>query len=133
MEAEKNAEIMNADGMRVENPDLTKGYITQERREIRHEAIPAQEAVWHWEKAREHGNGGISMRRVIDRPAVQAVPERVSYETVWIYRTYTEEERTAMHAQTTQERLSSLEKEMSTLREQMQQVLARFGVRENVM
>lgn len=114
-------EIYNEAMERIENPDLTLGYLKTGTRTEHHEAVAGVTEVWHYETVAEYPNGGKDIRRVIDVPGVQA---REAYDEeipIQIYVPYTQEELDRMEAErnkpTTEERIQQLEAQNETLLE----------------
>ena len=89
--------ILDLNGMELENPDLSLGYLTEEEILIsHHEAVEAVAEQWHYETAAVYENGGRDVKKVIDIPGVEARDAWDEYETVQRYVPYTEEELAAM-------------------------------------
>ena len=89
--------ILDLNGMELENPDLSLGYLTEEEILIsHHEAVEAAAEQWHYETIAEYPNGGKDVKKVIDIPGVEAREAWDEYETVRRYVPYTEEELAAM-------------------------------------
>ena len=84
--------IIDETGVGVENPDLTLGYLTADTEESTHPAIDGVEEQWHWETVTEYPNGGRDVRKVVDRPGVQAQEEWVEQVPIQKYIRYTAEE-----------------------------------------
>lgn len=114
-------EIYNEQMERIENPDMTMGYLRPGTRTVHHEAVQGVREVWHHEVAAEYPNGGRDVKRVIDVPGV---PAREAWEEnvpIQIYHPYTQEELDRMEAErnkpTTDERIAQLEAQNETLLE----------------
>ena len=89
--------ILDLNGMELENPDLSLGYLTEDKILIaHHEAVEAVEEQWHYEAVAEYPNGGKDVAKVIDAPGVEAKDAWDEYETVQRYVPHTEEELAAM-------------------------------------
>ena len=89
--------ILDLDGMELESPDLSLGYLTKEEILIsHHEAVEATAEQWHYETIAEYPNGGRDVKRVVDVPGVEAQDAWDEYETVQRYVPYTEEELAVM-------------------------------------
>ena len=89
--------ILDQNGMELENPDLSLGYLTEEEILIsHHEAVEAAAEQWHYETIAEYPNGGKDVKKIIDIPGVEAQDAWDEYETIQRYVPYTEEELTAM-------------------------------------
>lgn len=85
-------EIYNVNMERVENPDLTLGYLKPGVRTEHHEAVQGVTEVWHYETIAEYQNGGKDIRKVIDVPGVAAKPAWDEEIAIQIYVPYTQEE-----------------------------------------
>lgn len=118
--------IIDENGLPVESPDLTKGYLKQETQTIHHDAVEAVEEVSHYETIAEYPNGGKDIRKVVDVPGVAAQEAYDEEVDVQRYVLYTAEELTAQEkarkeaeekAQlpTAEERLAALEAAMLDL------------------
>ena len=57
-------EIYNEEMERIENPDLTLGYLKPGVRTEHHEAVDGVSWVWHYETVTEYPNGGKDIRKV---------------------------------------------------------------------
>ena len=89
--------ILDLNGMELENPDLSLGYLTEEEILIsHHEAVEAVAEQWHYETIAEYPNGGKDVKKVVDVPGVEARDAWDEYETVQRYIPYTDEELAAM-------------------------------------
>lgn len=89
--------ILDLNGMELENPDLSLGYLQEDNILIaHHEAVEAVEEQWHYETIAEYPNGGKDVKRVVDVPGVEAKDAWDEYETIQRYVPYTEEELAAM-------------------------------------
>lgn len=89
--------ILDLNGMELENPDLSLGYLTEEEILIsHHEAIEAAAEQWHYETIAEYPNGGKDVKKIVDVPGVEARDAWDEYETVQRYVPYTEEELAAI-------------------------------------
>ena len=84
--------IIDETGAVIENPDLTLGYLTDDTEEITHPAVEGVEELFHYETVAEYPNGGKDVRKVIDRPGVQAQEEWVEKVPIQKYILYTAEE-----------------------------------------
>ena len=65
-------EIYSEQMERIENPDLTLGYLKPSTRTEHHEAVEGVQEVWHYETVAEYPNGGRDIRKVVDVPGVAA-------------------------------------------------------------
>lgn len=89
--------ILDIDGKELKSPDLSMGYLTEEKILIaHHEAVEAVEEQWHYETTAVYPNGGKDIAKVIDVPGVEARDAWDEFETVQRYVPYTEEELAAM-------------------------------------
>lgn len=114
-------EIYNEQMERIENPDLTLGYLRPGTRTEHHEAVEGVQEVWHYETVAEYPNGGKDVQRVVDVPGVEAKPAWDEEIPIQIYVPYTQEELVRMEAErnkpTTDERIAQLEAQNETLLE----------------
>ena len=112
-------EIYNEQMERIENPDLTLGYLRPGTRTEHHEAVEGVQEVWHYETVAEYPNGGKDVQRVVDVPGVEAKPAWDEEIPIQIYVPYTQEELDRMEAErnkpTTEERVAQLEAQNEVL------------------
>lgn len=117
--------IIDSNGVEIDNPDLTKGYLKPETQTIHHDAVEGVEEVWHYE-FKTYPNGGKDRRTVVDVPGVSAQEAYDEEVDVQRYVLYTAEELAAQEkarkeaeekAQlpTAEERLAALEAAMLDL------------------
>lgn len=92
-------EIYNVNMERVENPDLTLGYLKPGVRTEHHEAVEGVTEVWHYETIAEYPNGGKDIRKVVDVPGVAAQAAWDEGIPIQIYVPYTQEELNRMEAE----------------------------------
>lgn len=85
-------EIYNENMERIENPDLTLGYLKPGTRTEHHEAVEGVQEVWHYETVAEYPNGGKDVHKVVDDPGVEAKPARDEEIPIQIYVPYTQDE-----------------------------------------
>ncbi len=106
-------EIYNEQMERIENPDLTLGYLRPSTRTKHHDAVEDVTEVWHYETVAEYPNGGKDIRRVVDVPGVAAQAAWDEVIPIQIYVPYTQEELNRMEAErskpTQEERITQLE------------------------
>ena len=106
-------EIYNESMERIENPDVSIGYLTTSTRTLHHEAVEGVDEVWHHEVVAEYPNGGKDVKKVIDVPGVQAREAWDEEIEIQIYHPYTQEELDAIEAErnkpTQEERIAELE------------------------
>lgn len=106
-------EIYNEQMERIENPDLSLGYLRPSTRTEHHDAVEGVQERWHYETIAEYPNGGKDIHKVIDVvgvPAQEAWDEEIPIQ---IYVPYTQEELDAIEAEknkpTAEERIAALE------------------------
>lgn len=121
-------EIYNERMERIENPDLSLGYLTPGKRTEHHAAVQGVAEQWHYETVAEYPNGGKDIRRVVDVPGVEAREAWDEEIVIQIYTPYTQEELERMEAErnkpTTEERLAALEEENRQLKEALELLLS---------
>ena len=121
-------EIYNGNMERIENPDLSLGYLTTGKRTVHHEAVQGVAEEWHYETVAEYPNGGRDIRKVIDVPDVEARDAWDEEIAIQIYTPYTAEELAQMEAErnkpTTGQRLAALEEENRKLKEAIELLLS---------
>lgn len=101
--------ILDLGGMELENPDLSLGYLREEKILIsHHEAVEAVAEQWHYETAAVYENGGRDVKKVIDIPGVEARDAWDEYETVQRYIPYTDEELDAQNAPSPQDDMDTM-------------------------
>lgn len=104
--------IYDLEGNLLEDPDLTRGYLADDRIAVRHhEAVEAIREVGHYEVVAEYPNGGRDVEWVIDIPGREAADAWDEYEEIQRYIPYPPEELAEMEAgfKTTEERIAELE------------------------
>ena len=84
---------------RIENPDLSLGYLTPGKRTEHHAAVQGVTEKWHYETVAEYPNGGKDIRRVVDVPGVEARDAWDEEIAIQIYTPYTAEELAQMEAE----------------------------------
>ena len=92
-------ETYNENMERIENPDLTLGYLRPGTHTVHHEAVEGVIEVWHYETVAEYPNGGKDIRRVVDVPGAAAKPAWDEEIAIQIYVPYTQEELDRMEAE----------------------------------
>ena len=106
-------EIYNEQMERIENPDLTLGYLRPGTRTVHHDAVEGVMEVWHYETMAEYPNGGKDIRKVVDVPGVEAQAAWDEGIPIQIYVPYTQEELDRMEEErnkpTTEQRVDALE------------------------
>lgn len=110
-------EIYNENMKRIENPDLSLGYLKPSTRTEHHDAVKGVEEVWHYETIAEYPNGGKDVQKVIDVPGVEAQAAWNEEIQIQIYIPYTQEELDAMEEEknkpTTEQRIAALEEQLA--------------------
>ena len=121
-------EIYNERMERIENPDLSLGYLVPGTRTEHHAAVQGVPEKWHYETVAEYPNGGKDIRRVVDVPGVEARDAWYEEIAIQIYTPYTAEELAQMEAErnrpTKEERLAALEEENRQLKEALELLLS---------
>lgn len=109
-------EIYNQNMERIENPDLSLGYLKPSTRTEHHEAVEGVQERWHYEVIKEYPNGGKEVQKVIDVPGVPAQPAWDEEIPIQIYIPYTQEELDRIEEEknkpTQEERITQLEEEL---------------------
>ena len=108
---------LDASGAELSTPDLTRGYLRDEKLLVRqHGEIQAVAERGHYETVAEYPNGGKDVAWIIDVPGVERVAAWDEYEDIQRYTEYTAEERAKMAATSTQEeRIAELEEALVLL------------------
>lgn len=121
-------EIYNEAMERIENPDLTLGYLRPGTRTEHHESVQGVKEVWHYETVAVYPNGGKDIRKVVDVPGVEAKAAWDEEIQIQIYVPYTQDELDRMEAEhskpTMEERLATLEEENRQLKEALDLLLS---------
>lgn len=121
-------EIYNDRMERIENPDLSLGYLVPGTRTEHHAAVQGVTEKWHYETVAEYPNGGKDIRRVVDVPGVEARDAWDEEIAIQVYTPYTQEELDRMEAErnkpTTEERLAAMEEENRQLKEALELLLS---------
>lgn len=121
-------EIYNDRMERIENPDLSLGYLVPGTRTEHHEAVQGVAEAWHYETVAEYPNGGKDIRRVVDVPGVEARDAWDEEIAIQIYTPYTQEELDRMEAErnrpTTEARITALEDENRQMKEALDLLLS---------
>ena len=84
--------IIDENGAAIETPDLTLGYLVYDTEPVEHPAVEGMEEVSHYETVAEYPNGGRDVRKVVDRPGVQAREAWTEQVPIQRYVRYTAEE-----------------------------------------
>lgn len=101
--------ILDLNGMELNAPDMSLGYLTEDKILIaHHEAVDAVPEQWHYETAAVYENGGRDVKKVIDIPGVEAKDAWDEYDTVQRYIPYTDEELEAMNAPSPQDDMDAM-------------------------
>lgn len=121
-------EIYNENMERIENPDLSLGYLKSSTRTEHHDAVEGVQERWHYEVVKEYPNGGKEVQKVIDVPGVKAQPAWDEEIPIQIYIPYTREELDRMEEErnkpTMEDRLAALEAENKQLKEALDLLLS---------
>lgn len=114
-------EIYNENMERIENPNLTLGYLKSGTRAVHHDAVEGVTEAWHYETVAEYPNGGKDVRKVVDVPGVAAQAAWDEEIPIQIYVPYTQKELDRMEAERNkpamEDRLIALEEENIQLKE----------------
>ena len=123
-------EIYSEKMERMENPDLSAGWLEEQVHTVHHAAVKGVREVWHYEVTARYENGGRDVRRVVDVPGVEAREAWTEEIPIEIYVPYTPEELKAMEEEknrpSVEERLEQMEKAFETLNGRMQSVTAQM-------
>ena len=84
--------IIDENGAAIETPDLTLRYLVYDTEPVEHPAVEGMEEVSHYETVAEYPNGGRDVRKVVDRPGVQAREAWTEQVPIQRYVRYTAEE-----------------------------------------
>lgn len=121
-------EIYNGNMERIENPDLSLGYLVPGKRTEHHAAVQGVAEQWHYETVAEYPNGGKDIRRVVDVPGAEAREAWDEEIAIQVYTPYTQEELDRMEAErnkpTTEQLLAALEEENRQLKEALALLLS---------
>lgn len=111
------SEIYGENMERIENPDLTLGYLTPGTRTVHHDAEEGVTEVWHYETVAEYPNGGKDVQKVVDVPGVEAKAAWDEEIPIQVYVPYTQEELDRMEAEqnkpTMGDRVAQLEAQLA--------------------
>ena len=111
--------ILDETGAVVENPDLTLGYLVDDTEPVEHPAVEGVEEVSHYETVTEYPGGGRDVRKIVDRPGVQAQEEWAEQVPIQKYIRYTAEELAAQEeARKKQEAREKLPETVAALQEE---------------
>lgn len=125
-------EIYNEQMEKIENPDLSLGYLKPSTRTEYHEAIEGVEEQWHYETIAEYPNGGKDVAKVIDVPGVEAKAAWDEEIPIQIYIPYTQEQLDAMEAEknkpTLEQRVTALEEKVDVEMADQQEALRILGL-----
>ena len=112
--------IYDNNDVELASPDLSLGYLVEDRRLIaHHDAVEAVAEAGHWETVAEYPNGGKDVAWVVDVPGVEARDAWDEYEDIFRYVSYTKEELAQIEAEqnkpTAEQRIAELEEAMELL------------------
>lgn len=117
--------ILDANGNEIVSPDLSAGYLAEEKIFIAHhdrvDEVPEQ---WHYETTREYPNGGRDVERVIDVPFVEGRDAWDEYEDILRYVPYTQEELEKVNEPSLESRVGALELDAAETREALEMILS---------
>ena len=99
-------EIYDINDKLIENPDLEKGRIKNEKKTIHHDAIEAVEEQYHYETLKTYPNGGKDVKKIIDVKGVKAQNAYDEEVNIQRYILFTEEELKAQLEQQKEDRIS---------------------------
>ena len=85
-------EIYNEANERIDNPNMTLGYLKSGVRTVHHNAVDGVTEVWHYETVAEYQNGGKDVQKVVDVTGVEAKPAWDEEIAIQIYVPYTQDE-----------------------------------------
>ena len=125
-------EIYNENMERIENPDLSLGYLTPSTRTEYHDAVEGVEEVWHYETIAEYPNGGRDVQKVVDVPGVEPQAAWNEEIPIQIYIPYTQEQLDAMEEEknrpTLEQRVTTLEERVDGEMADQQEALRILGL-----
>ena len=125
-------EIYNEQMEKIENPDLSLGYLKSSTRTEYHEAIEGVEEQWHYETIAEYTNGGKDVAKVIDVPGVEAKAAWDEEIPTQIYILYTQEQLDAIEEEknkpTLEQRVTTLEEKVDVEMADQQEALRILGL-----
>lgn len=113
--------IVDVNNIEITKPDLTLGYLVDDKIFVRHhEAVKQVDEQWHYEVIAEYSNGGKDVEKVIDVVGVEAKDAWDEYENVKRYIAYTQEELDKINQEkldkaTTNQRLDKIEEMVSKI------------------
>ena len=112
--------IFDKDNNEIQNPDLSLGYLLEDKILIaHHEAVEAVAEKGHWAVVAEYPNGGKDVAWVVDVPGVEAKEAWDEFEEIHRFVLYTAEELSRIaelrSKPSADERLAKLEKAMESL------------------
>ena len=85
--------VYNQDKTKIlEEYDLTKGYLKDDKLIHHYDEIPFIEEQGHYETIREYANGGKDVEWVVDVKGQEYQPARDEEENIYVYIPYTENE-----------------------------------------
>lgn len=91
----------------LENPDLSMGYLTQDKLFVaHHDAVPYVPETGHWETVAEYPNGGKDVVWVVDEEGTAAAEAYDEFEEIRVYVPFTAAQLAAREIAALKERLS---------------------------
>ena len=108
--------ILDKHNNRIEQPDLEKGRLKNDRIFVKHhDAIEGVAEKGHWNTVAEYPNGGKDVEWIVDVPGIAAKEAWDEFEDILRYEEYTEEELVELSKPTVEERLISIEQKLETM------------------
>ena len=85
--------ILDENGVKLDAPDLEKGYLKSDSLFVMHHAAtPGTEEQGHWETIAEYPNGGKDVTWIVDTPGTEAREAWDEYEEIQRFIAYTPKE-----------------------------------------
>ena len=120
-------EIYNDRMERIDEPDLSRGYLKLGKRTKHHAAVTGIKEQWHYEVIAEYENGGRDVTRVTDVPGVEEKAAWDEEVPIQIYVPYTQKELEALEERcrkpTPEARLTALEEENKQMKAALERLL----------
>ena len=113
--------IIDENGVEIENPDKSLGYLVKDTQVIHHEAIEEVEEKFYYTTIKEYPNGGKDVRKIIEVPGVEAKEAWDDLIPVYRYVLYTPEELAQIEAERTK---PTLQEQVTELREALELLLS---------
>lgn len=84
--------ILDENGIAMEKPNLTLGYLVDDTEPLEHPAVEAVPELAHYETVAEYPSGGRDVKRIIDQPGTAAHAAWTEQVPILRYVRYTAEE-----------------------------------------